>query len=85
MDTQDKYEQLYYKKYDGMMLIDCLYLQKKYAEAKEIFEECLENKLDTKYAANNYVRVLIALKRNKEAKEFIKKGEFNHINHLQLP
>lgn len=54
----------------------CLFKQKKYKAAKELFEECLEKKLDVQFAANNYVRVLIALGRNKDAKAFIKKGAF---------
>lgn len=55
----------------------CLFKQKRYKAAKTLFEECLEKKLDVQFAANNYVRVLIALGRNKDAKAFIKKGEFN--------
>ena len=54
----------------------CLFKQKKYKAAKELFEECLEKKLDLQFAANNYVRVLIALGRNKDAKAFIKKEAF---------
>lgn len=53
----------------------CLYKQKKYNEAKEIFESCLERKIDLPYAANNYVRVLIALGRNQDAKQFVKETD----------
>lgn len=54
----------------------CLYRQKKLSEAKAIFEECLEKEIDTNYTANNYIRVLIALGRNKDAKDFIKNSKY---------
>ncbi|MBQ3543955.1 MAG: DUF91 domain-containing protein [Lachnospiraceae bacterium] len=54
----------------------CLYLQKRYLEAKEILDKCLKNKRDLPYSANNYVRVLIALGRNVDAKNFIKDKQF---------
>lgn len=56
----------------------CLYFQKRYAEAQEILEECLEKKVDLSNCCvpNNYVRVLLALGKTKEAVQFIKKGEF---------
>ena len=54
----------------------CLYKQHRYGEAKTLFRECLDNHIDVDYAANNYVRVLIATGRNKDAKAFITKGEF---------
>lgn len=78
-------EEFYYRKYmeifpDGEFVVNnlgyCLYKQKKYLEAKELFESCLEKGADLPYAANNYVRVLIALGRNKDAKDFVKKGDF---------
>lgn len=53
----------------------CLYKQKKYPEALEIFEKCLQEKKDLSCAGNNYVRVLIALGRNADAKKFIKSDE----------
>lgn len=53
----------------------CLYKQKKYREALEVFEKCLKEKKDLFCAGNNYVRVLIALGRNADAKKFIKAGE----------
>lgn len=53
-----------------------LYRQNRYQEAKEIFERCLEEKRDLPYAANNYVRTLIALGLNKQAKQFVKEGKF---------
>ena len=53
-----------------------LYKQKKYLEAKAIFKQCLDDKKDLSCAANNYVRVLIALGRNKDAKKFVNSGEF---------
>ena len=54
----------------------CLYKQKKYIEAKSLLEKCIENKIDLPFAANNYVRVLVALGRNADAKRFIKNKEF---------
>ena len=54
----------------------CLYEQKRYLEAKEIFERCLEEKRDVDYAGNNYVRTLIALGKNADAKKFIKHTEY---------
>ena len=53
-----------------------LYLQKKYIEARGYFEKCLEIDKNYIYAANNYVRVLIALGRNKDAKAFIKSDKY---------
>lgn len=53
-----------------------LYLQKKYQEAQCYFEKCLEMDASYIYAANNYVRVLIALGRNKDAKSFVKTGKY---------
>lgn len=53
-----------------------LYLQKKYKEALGYFEKCLELDENYIYAANNYVRILIALGRNKDAKAFVKDGNY---------
>lgn len=53
----------------------CLYAQKQYVEAKEIFEKCLALDDAYRYAVNNYLRVLIALGRNKDAKEFAGKKD----------
>ncbi len=53
-----------------------LYLQKKYKEAQYYFEKCLEMDANYIYAANNYVRVLIALGRNKDAKAFVKTDKY---------
>ena len=38
----------------------CLLKQKKYAAAREVFEQCIMKKIDLPYAANNFIRVLIA-------------------------
>ena len=54
----------------------CLFKQKRYLEAKEIFEQCLAEKRDLDYAANNYVRTLIALGRNNDAKKFVKTNDY---------
>ena len=54
----------------------CLYTQKRYQEALEILKECLELDSNYIYASNNYVRCLIALGRNKDAKAFVKSGKY---------
>ncbi len=53
----------------------CLYQQKKYIDAMPYFEKCFEIDADYKYAKNNYVRVLIALGRNKDAKDFVRSNK----------
>lgn len=53
-----------------------LYKQKKYLEAKAVFEQCLEQERDLTISAANYVKTLIALGRNKDAKAFIKSGKY---------
>lgn len=53
-----------------------LYKQKRYLEAREIFRQCLDEKKDLSCAANNYVRCLIALGRNADAKKFVNSGAF---------
>ena len=53
----------------------CLYKQRKYLEAKAVFEQCMADERDISYAASNYVRTLIALGRNKDAKDFIKQSK----------
>ena len=60
-----------------------LYRQKRYQEAKEIFERCLEEKRDLPYAANNYVRTLIALGLNKQAKQFVKESGFKVAKNIK--
>lgn len=54
----------------------CLYTRKKFTEAKELFENCLEMDQNYKFASNNYVGVLIALGRNKDAKAFVNSGKY---------
>lgn len=54
----------------------CLYCQKKYIEAKILFEKCLAESIDLEYVANNYIRVLIALGRNKDAYDFVKTTKY---------
>lgn len=53
-----------------------VYRQKRYLEAKSIFEECLADDIDLPYSANNYVRTLLALGRNKDAADFIKNEKY---------
>lgn len=60
-----------------------LYRQKKYGEAKKIFEICLSEKNELPYVANNYVRVLIAMGQNKDAKQFVESGEFKVAKNLR--
>lgn len=61
----------------------CLYKQKKYLDAKDIFEQCLKEDRDLPYSANNYVRTLIALGRNKDAKAFLKQDKYKIIKSLK--
>ena len=49
----------------------CLYQQKNYIEAAQIFEKCIEENKAVQYAAHNYIRVLLALGRYADAKQFI--------------
>ncbi len=83
-----KNEELYYRKaleinsyavFANNNLAYNLYRQKRFLEAKEILEKCIQEKIDMPNAANNYVSVLIALGRNKDAKDFIRQTDF-HIN-----
>lgn len=60
-----------------------LYRQKRYQEAREIFERCLEEKRDLPYAANNYVRTLIALGLNRQAKQFVKESGFKVAKNIK--
>lgn len=60
-----------------------LYKQKKYLEAKELFGQCLYANKDLPYAANNYVRVLIALGRNADAKKFVNSKKFKIAKAIQ--
>lgn len=52
----------------------CMYKQKRYLEALPLFEKCLEIDKNVTYVVNNYVRVLVALGRNKDAKDFVRKS-----------
>lgn len=61
-----------YKIYANNNLGYCLYCQKKYIEAKELYEKCLSDNIDLDYVPNNYISVLIALGRNKDAYDFVK-------------
>ena len=50
------------------------YMKKKnYVKAEEIFKKCIDEKQDLDCAANNYVRVLLALGKIAEAKKFTEK------------
>ena len=50
--------------------------QKKYEEAYQIFKDLVDYKEDLPYSANNFIRCLIALGRNKDAHDFVNSGEF---------
>lgn len=54
----------------------CLYGQGKYEEAKKVFKQCLDESRDLDYAGTNYVRCLLALGQNKEAKDFVNSGKY---------
>lgn len=58
-DAKNNLGYAYYKKHD-------------YKNALEIFGECIEEKRDFPYSVNNYARTLLALGRNKDAKQFVK-------------
>lgn len=60
-----------------------LYKQKKYLEAKAVFEQCLEEERDLSVAVPNYVKTLIALGRNKDAKTFIKSEKYKIDKNLK--
>ena len=67
----------------------CLYKQRRYQQAKEVFEQCLKEGRDLPYAANNYVQVLIALGQYTQARKFaattgvkLSKGLRERINKL---
>lgn len=87
-----KLEESYYRKAldaapDDFVILNnlgyCLYVQKKLTEAKEILENCLALNPRYTYAANNYVRVLIALGRNKDAKDFINNSKHKVSKNLE--
>ncbi len=54
-----------------------LYRQKKYAEAKEIFQRCIREDRDARVAANNLVRTLLAMGDGSGAREFIANSGFH--------
>lgn len=60
----------------------CLFKQKKYQEAEEVFQNCLEQKRDISYAANNLVRTYLALGQADKAKAFVKESGFKVSKHL---
>lgn len=47
-----------------------LYLLKRYPKALKAFERCLAEKIDERYAANNYLRTLLAMKQYQDARDF---------------
>ena len=70
------YEKCYEMDPDGPSTLNNLgyayYKGKQYNKALEAFRECIDKKIDLKYATNNYVRTLLAMKRFKDAKQFAK-------------
>ena len=48
------------------------YKAKQYTKALECFQRCIDNRWDLDTTVNNYVRTLLAMKRFKDAKEFVK-------------
>lgn len=60
-----------------------LYLQKKYEEAISYFSKCLEMDASYGIASNNYVRTLITLGRNEEAKSFVESGKYKVAKELK--
>ena len=53
-----------------------LYKQKKFSDAIQIFEQCLEEGRDLPYSSNNYVRTLLASGQYKTAQDFVKSRKF---------
>lgn len=56
-----------------------LYKQKKYHEAKDVFEKCIAENKDIDCASNNLVRTLLAMGEADEARTFIKNSKI-HIS-----
>lgn len=52
-----------------------LYKQRKFKEAQSVFEDCLRQNRDVRYAANNLVRALLAQGKNGEARKVIQEHE----------
>jgi len=52
-----------------------LYKQRKFKEAQSVFEDCLRQNRDVRYAANNLVRTLLAQGKNGEAQRVIQEHE----------
>lgn len=52
------------------------YKNRQYKKALSVFDDCLKKEIDTSYAANNYVRTLLAMKCFSDAKQFIQSGKF---------
>ena len=48
------------------------YKAKQYSTALECFKKCIDNGWEVRFAADNYVRTLLAMGRNKDAKAFVK-------------
>lgn len=59
------------------------YLMKQYSKAIRIFKRCLDEDRDVKYAANNYVRALLAAGKNTEAKAFVAEGKYKITPEMQ--
>ncbi|MGI6053205.1 MAG: endonuclease NucS domain-containing protein [Bilifractor sp.] len=74
------YEKSYNLYPEGLGVLNSLgyayYKAKQYNKALETFRKCLDENNDAKYAANNYVRTLLAMKRYKDAKDFVKHSSY---------
>lgn len=51
---------------------DCLYRQKRYEEAIGLLGDCVREERDLPWAANNYVRALLAAGKNETARAFVR-------------
>lgn len=60
----------------------CLYKQKKYSEAIEIFKQCIDEKRDLYCAPHNLVRSYIRAGLYEDARKFIDKNEFKISKYL---
>ncbi|MBR6109326.1 MAG: DUF91 domain-containing protein [Clostridia bacterium] len=56
--------------------------RKRYSEALSVFEKCLEENRDIPYSANNCVKTLLYLGRNKEALDIVNGGKYRIDKHI---
>jgi len=73
IEAYEKSAEIYPEGYATMNNLGYAYYKaKQYNKALGCFRKCLDNDWETKLAANNYVRTLLAMGRFKDAKDFVK-------------